>query len=178
MVKRKLWFLIVALFAALMPGGARAKISAAFYSHELDLGLRTDFPHAFIVIKGMTPDGRAVDTNFSFTAKSVSPAILMGSVKGTMEKLKPAYYLKSEKHFEISISAAQYEALTALAAKWQAMPGKSYNLDKRNCIHFVSEAAQALGLNSTVPKALVRKPKAFLAYLKSINLGLGDGGSK
>jgi hypothetical protein len=172
MTKGKLWFLVWAFLAAMVPGPLHAQITVAFYSHELDVGFRTDFPHAFIVVKGMTADGRPVDTNYGFTAKSVSPAILLGSVRGEMETLKPSYYLTSEKQFEMTVSHAQYDALLAVVAKWRAMPGKSYNLDKRNCIHFVSDAAVALGLKSVVPKKLVRKPKSFLQYVKSLNPGL------
>jgi hypothetical protein len=173
MMKGKLWFWILTLLMAFTPGVAQAQLKVAFYSHELDVGLRTDFPHAFIVVQGKTADGRTVDTNYGFTAKSVSPAVLFGAVKGTMETLKPSYYLKSEKQFEIAINDAQYSTLLAAVAKWGAVQGKSYHIDKRNCIHFVSEAAQAIGLKSNVPKALVRKPKGFLLYVKSLNPGLG-----
>lgn len=173
MWKGKFWFWIVALLAAIAPGIAQAQVKVSFYSHELDVGLRTDFPHAFIVVQGKTMDGRMVDTNFGFTAKSVSPAVLFGAVAGTMETLKSSYYLKSEKQFEIIATDAQYDALLALVAKWRAVGGKSYHIDKRNCLHFVSEAAQALGLKSDVPKKLVRKPKSFLHYVKSLNPWLG-----
>lgn len=173
MQKGKLWFLIGALFAVLCPAPVQAEVVVAFYSRELDVGFRTDFPHAFVVVRGKLADGRDIDTNYGFTAKSVSPALLLGSVKGEMETLKPSYYLKSEKQFEVKISDAQYGGLLALVEKWRALPGKSYNLDKRNCIHFVSDVAQTLGLKSEVPKKLVRKPRGFLQYVKSLNPWLG-----
>lgn len=169
MQKGKLWFLFCVLIAALYPAAARADVVVSFYSRELGVGFRTDFPHAFVVVRGQLADGSAIDTNYGFTAKSVSPAILLGSVKGEMETLKPDYYLKSEKQFEVKISDAQYRGLLKLVEKWRALPGKSYNLDKRNCIHFVSEVAQVLGLKSDVPKKLVRKPRGFLHYVKSLN---------
>ena len=66
-----IWLLGLLVFGT--PQLARAEIVVAFYSHDLDVGFKTDFPHAFIVVKGETADGRHVDTNYGFTAKSVFP---------------------------------------------------------------------------------------------------------
>jgi hypothetical protein len=165
----RFWQRLMIMLLMLAPAEARADVVVSFYSHELDVGFRTDFPHAFVVVQGITADGRKVDTNFGFTAKSVSPAVLMGSVYGTMETLPVSYYAKSQKQFAITITDAQYDALLALVAKWRALPGKSYNLDKNNCIHFVGEAAQVLGLKVQIEKKLVRKPKSFLLSLIALN---------
>jgi len=94
-------FLALFLFAlALLPAAASAQITVAFYSHELG----SSFPHAFIVLKG-TPEsgGPPVDVNFGFTAKSVTPAILMGPVYGIVESAKPAYVRHSDRKFEMTI---------------------------------------------------------------------------
>ncbi len=169
MLKCKPWLLVYAVLTALLPSPAWAQVVVSFYSHELDVGFRTDFPHAFIVVKGTTADGRAVDTNYGFTAKSVSPGVLFGSVEGTMETLKTSYYAKSEKQFEIIITDAQYDALLAVVGKWRAQTGKNYNLNKRNCIHFVGDAARAMGMKVIFDQKLIKKPKGFLLYLKSLN---------
>ena len=162
-----IWLLGLLVFGT--PQLARAEIVVAFYSHDLDVGFKTDFPHAFIVVKGETADGRHVDTNYGFTAKSVSPAVLMGSVAGTMETLPVSYYKKSVRQFAVKISDGQYDALLSVVEKWQAVKGKSYNLDKRNCIHFVGDAAQALGLKVILEKKLIKKPVAFMQSLIALN---------
>ena len=42
------------------------------------------------------------------------------------------------------------------------MGGKSYNLNKRNCVHFVMEAAALLGLSVNRNSKFFKKPKSFL----------------
>src|SRR3546814_19176416 len=74
-----------------------------FYSH--DFGDR--FPHAFIVMKGsLDATGEVVDVNYGFTATSVSPAILFGSVKGKVESSKPDYIEKSDRQFDVTVEDA------------------------------------------------------------------------
>jgi hypothetical protein len=161
----RLLFGFMAFLAAMLPGAARADIVVSFYSHELG----SSFPHAFVTVKGATDDGRAVDTNFGFTAKSVTPAVLMGSVAGEIELLKPKYVDSSDRQFAVKVSDAQYRALLGVVEKWRALPGKSYNLDKRNCIHFVGDVAAALGLKVEFPKKLIKKPRSFLLSLIALN---------
>jgi hypothetical protein len=161
----RLWLCVLACLATLLAGPARAEIVVSFYSHELG----STFPHAFVTVKGTTDDGRAVDTNFGFTAKSVTPAVLMGSVAGEIELLKPKYVASSDRQFAVKVSDAQYRALLGVVEKWRTLPGKSYNLDKRNCIHFVGEIAATLGLKVAFPKNLIKKPRSFLLSLIALN---------
>lgn len=151
---------------ALFPHSARAQITVAFYSHELG----SSFPHTFIVLKG-TPQagGVPVDVNFGFTARSVSPAILLGPVSGKIEAAKPAYVRHSNRKFAFAISDQQYHQLMALVEKWRALPGKSYDLNNRNCIHFVGEAAQILGLKVVFEKRLIKRPRSFLENIVRLN---------
>jgi hypothetical protein len=169
MSKGKLFTSLVVFFLALLPALARAEVMVAFYSHDLG----STFPHAFITIEGTTADGRKVDGNFGFTAKSVSPAILMGSVPGKIEVSFPSYVAKSDRQFAVKISDAKYYELIQLVEKWRYLPQKSYNLNKRNCIHFVGEVGQLLGLKIDMKKELLKKPKSFLLYIKSLNPWLG-----
>ncbi len=161
------WLFVVLVIGT--PTPVKAEVVVAFYSHDLDVGFKTDFPHAFIVVKGETADGRNVDTNYGFTAKSVSPALLMGSVSGTMETLPVSYYKKSVRQFAVKISDVQYDALLSVVEKWRLVKGKSYNLDKRNCIHFVGDVAQTLGLKVVLEKKLIKKPVAFMQSLIALN---------
>jgi hypothetical protein len=165
--------LLLTLLLVLLPHPAWAQIRVHFYSHELG----TSFPHAFFVVEGRPQAGGApVDANYGFTAKSVTPAILMGSVAGHVEAAKPDYVRRSDKRFSLSISDAQYAALMNVVSRWKAIPGKSYNLNSRNCIHFVGEAAIALGLNVVFDKALLKKPRSFLEHLVRLNPMLGKSG--
>ena len=159
-------FTITLLALSLLPLSARAQITVAFYSHELG----SSFPHAFIALKGtLQSGGMPVDANFGFTAKSVSPAILMGPVSGVIESAKPGYIRNSDRKFAFTITDEQYFALMALIEKWRLMPGKSYDLNRRNCIHFVGEVAQALGLNVMFDKKLIKKPRSFLENIIRLN---------
>jgi hypothetical protein len=161
----RFWQMIFILFLTAAPGAVRAEVVVSFYSHELG----STFPHAFITVKGTTADGHSVDTNFGFTAKSVSPAILMGSVAGEVELLKTSYVLSSNRQFGVKISDGQYVALLAVVQKWRALPGKSYDLNKRNCIHFVGDIAQSLGLKVVMEKKLIKRPRSFLLSLMALN---------
>jgi hypothetical protein len=166
MVLRRLLVLSVALLAAVLPASVSAQIIVSFYAHELG----TSFPHAFVTVTG-TPEagGAALDTNYGFTAKSVSPSLLFGSVKGEVETLKPSYVASSKKQFSLTVTDQQYAALMAIVEKWRALPGKSYNLNHHNCVHFVGEAAQTLGLKVNYDKSLIKKPRSFLQAILQIN---------
>jgi len=156
--------------AVLLPGPAAAQITVSFYSHELG----NSFPHAFIVLSG-TPEGGgpAVNANFGFTAKSVTPAILMGPVYGVIKSANDGYVRHSDRKFTMAISDRQYAALNALIEKWRTLPGKSYDLNRRNCTHFVGEAAEALGLKVVFDQKLMKKPRSFLESVIRLNPVLG-----
>ena len=154
--------MILALF--LLPTPAAAQVVLSFYSHELG----SSFPHAFVALKGKT-EGRDVDTNYGFTAKTLTPAILMGSVRGVVETSKPSYIASSDRQFSVQLDDRQFKDVLAVVERWRTRPGKSYNLNKSNCIHFVGEVAQAVGLKVVFEKALIKKPRSFLLSLVSLN---------
>ena len=165
---------LIAIFLCglgLLPLPASAQITVAFYSHELG----SSFPHAFIVLQG-TPEagGPPVDANFGFTAKAVSPALLMGPVHGVIETAKPAYVRNSDRKFAMTITDQQHAALIALIEKWKTLPGKSYDLNRRNCIHFVGEAAQILGLKVVFERKLLKRPRSFLENVLRLNPALAN----
>jgi hypothetical protein len=156
---------LISLLMALAPAAARAEIVVSFYSHELS----STFPHAFITVKGTTSDGRVVDTNYGFTAKATTPAILWGSVGGKVELLSASYIKSSDRQFALSVSDAQYAALLVHVEKWRTAKQPSYNLNRASCLHFVGGAAAILGLKVAYPKVLMRKPKSFLLSLLGLN---------
>ena len=148
---------------------AHADVTMTFYSHEFG----SNFPHAFFSVKGtLDGNGQKVDNSYGFTATSVSPAILTGSVKGAVQTPKPKYIAKSNAHFSVRLSDAEYSKVMALVSRWQALPGKSYNLGKRNCVHFIMEAASIVGLKVNRSTKYKKKPRSFLNEVKGLNPGL------
>ena len=158
--------LLIAFLLILSPAQARAEIMATFYSHDFG----DHFPHTFFTLKGtVEATGEAVDTNYGFTAKSTSPAILLGSVTGIIEIKNAKYIEDSNPHFTLRLDDAQYQLLIAHVEKWRNLPGKSYNLNKQNCVHFVMEAAALLGLSVNRKSKLFKKPKSFVLEMMTLN---------
>lgn len=158
--------LLLALLMIFAPAQARAEIIATFYSHDFG----DHFPHSFFTLKGtVEATGEAVDTNYGFTAKSTTPAILWGSVIGIIETKDAKYIADSNAHFTLKLDDTQYNALIAHVEKWRNIPGKSYNLNKQNCVHFVMEAAELLGLTVNRKSKLFKKPKSFVLEMMTLN---------
>ena len=158
--------LFCALFLIFAPASARAEITATFYSHDFG----DHFPHSFITLKGTVEGtGEGVDTNYGFTAKTTSPAILLGSVTGIIETKNAKYIADSNAHFTLKLDDIQYQALIAHVEKWRNLQGKSYNLNKQNCVHFVMEAAALLGLTVNRKSKLFKKPKSFVLEMMKLN---------
>jgi hypothetical protein len=158
--------LFLALLLILCPAQARAEIIATFYSHDFG----DHFPHTFFTLEGtVAATGEVIDTNYGFTAKSTSPAILFGSVTGIIESKDAKYIEDSNAHFTLKLDDRQYQALIAHVEKWRNIPGKSYNLNKQNCVHFVMEAAELLGLSVNRKSKLFKKPKSFVLEMMTLN---------
>jgi len=146
---------------------AWAAVTITFWSHELG----NSFPHAFFTLRGV-PDagGAAVDANYGFTAKTVSPAILMGSVAGRLDISKPFYIAGSDAQFSVALTDAQYAAVLKLIAAWDDKTGDGrYNLNTRNCIHFVKEAARIAGLTDLDQPKLMKRPRSYLKAIAAAN---------
>ncbi len=162
--------ILVAVFAAsfcfLSSNVAHAEVLITFYSHELD----DHFPHAFIKLSGnVESSGESVDTNYGFTARSTTPAILWGPVSGMMETKNAKYVRSSKPHFSLRLTDAEYQKVIAIVAKWRNIPGKSYNLGKRNCVHFTMEVAALLGLSINRQSKFFKKPTSFMQELMRLN---------
>ena len=165
----RLLFLSLLLLCAGLTAPARAEVVVSFYSH--DFGDR--FPHAFIVMKGkLDATGEEIDANYGFTATSVSPAILFGSVKGEVQTSKPDYIAKSDRQFDVTVDDATYARLLAKVAEWRDREQPSYSLNKYNCVHFVMELAEVAGLTVNRKSKLFKKPKSFLIEVKGLNPGV------
>lgn len=157
-------FLIVIGLCLTVP--AHADVTLTFYSHDFG----KNFPHAFFTLKGqVNATGESVDTSYGFTAVRTSPAILMGSVIGAVQTPKPAYITSSNPHFSVRLNDVEYGKVMGLVAKWQAIPGKSYSLNNRNCVHFALETAALLGLTVNRKSKFFKKPRSFMNELLALN---------
>lgn len=162
---------ILALFAATLSSPAAAEVTLSFYSFNGAFGGR--FPHAFVRWEGTLEDGTPVEGNAGFTAKSISPAILLGSVQHTIWVEEPQYVAEANRHFEMIVDDETFARVQAEIAVWRDLPGKAYNLNRRNCVHFVAEMAQLVGLTADDPGEMKKKPKAYLNHLIELNPQLG-----
>ena len=164
--------LSVTLAVLLLFNGARpaqAAVTITFWNRDFG----NYFPHAFFSLRG-TPDrgGDAVDGSYGSTAQSASPALLFGNVKGRVETPKLDYMNGSHARFAMTLTDAQYDAILHLIAAWSEKTGdSSYNLDKRNCVHLVREAARASGLQALDQPKLMKKPSSFLSAVEAGNVG-------
>jgi hypothetical protein len=165
-MKRRLFALTLTFLLFIAPNSARAEVLATFYSHDFG----DHFPHTFVKLKGtVDKTGEAVDTNYGFTAVNTTPAILWGSVKGKIEIKDAKYIENSNAHFTLTLSDEQYAAILAHVETWRNKPQKSYNLNKSNCIHFIMEAAELLGLKVNRESKFFKKPKSFILEIMSLN---------
>ena len=147
-----------------------AAVQISFYSHEFG----SNFPHAFITLEGQDDrTGTRIDANYGFTATHISPAILLGSVRGEVFSREPekerAYIASSDRHFSFTLSEAEYDALLARIQKWRDLKQPSYNLNRQNCVHFVADIAASLGMTADTPKALMKKPRSYTEHLTRTN---------
>jgi hypothetical protein len=159
-------FLAIALILGL-PQAACASVEIAFYSRELG---GNNFPHAFVALHGVVDaTGERVDTSYGFTAHSVTPAILFGSVSGEIVVEGERQMARSTRQFALTLSDETYHAVMAVVDQWRNRPQPSYNLNHRNCVHFVAELARTIGLRVEEEPRLMKRPRSFLLHLLSLN---------
>lgn len=167
-MNRLLRFCLTLLLLIGIAPAANAAVTITFWSHEFG----NSFPHAFFTLRG-TPDagGASVDANYGFTAKTISPAILMGTVAGRLDTARPLYVQGSDAQFSVVLTDAQYASVVALTREWGEEGDHRYNLGKRNCVHFVQEAARRSGVATVDFPALMKKPRSYLKAVAAANVG-------
>lgn len=166
---RGLLLSLVALLGLAAPSAAVAEVEIAFYSKELS----DTFPHAFVVMKGRLDEtGEEIDEAVGFTAKTITPAILLGSVAGHVIPEKASYIAQGDRQFALAVSDAEYRSVREVIERWRTRKQPSYNLNRRNCVHFVAEIAEALGLKVDYTLGLMKKPRSFLLSVRSANQAL------
>jgi len=146
---------------------ANAAVEIGFYARELG---GNNFPHAFFALKGnVDATGERVDTSLGFTAHSVTPAILFGSVRGEVEVEGEGQIARSDRKFAMVLTDAQYQAVMAVVEQWRNAPQPSYNLRRHSCVHFVSAVAAAIGLQVDNSQRLMNRPRSFLERVIELN---------
>ncbi|MEZ5680724.1 MAG: hypothetical protein R3E14_05450 [Erythrobacter sp.] len=153
--------LLLGCLALLSASAAMADVRVSFHSFNGSV-LVGRYPHTFISLDGELSDGTKVHENFGFSAKNISPAILTGPVKHIILVEKEKWITKTNRHFTVTVDDEGYRNLVAEVERWRNAPGKYYDLDKRNCIHFVGAIASLLGATVDYPEKLMRKPRAWL----------------
>jgi len=150
-----------------LPPQVFAAVEIAFYSRELG---GNNFPHAFVALHGTVDStGEVVDTSYGFTAKAVTPALLFGSVSGEVVVEGPEQIARSDRQFGFTLSDEQYRSVMAVVDAWRSRQQPSYNLNRRNCVHFVSEVAAAVGLRVENVRGLMKRPRSFLQHVRGLN---------
>ena len=166
---------LLAILLLIVPAAGHAAVQITFLSKEFG----ASFPHAYVALEGtLDRSGERISGNFGFTAVQVSPAVLLGSVKGEIMSVEPAYMRKSDRHFSLTLSDDEFDRVMATVERWRSLKQPSYNLNRQNCVFFVAEVAAALGMTADTPPALMKKPRSYLEMLSRSNqLWLTDRGA-
>lgn len=156
---------------------ARAAVTITFYSHEFALVARsgnTYFPHGFVLLSGATQDGVPVNANLGFTAQNIFINVLWEKITGEMDPtpLPTGYVDSAQKRFSLTLTDAQYGAVLAVADKWRNAAQPSYDIDEHNCVLFVKDLAQTVGLSVSNDRKFVRDPIGFLGDVATRNAAL------
>lgn len=165
--------LLVLVALACWPACAFASVQVHFHSFNGSMfGGR--YPHTFVVFDGtLDATGERVYENYGFSARHATPAVLMGPVAHMMYTEDERYIRGTNRHFSITVSDATYQRMKDEVIAWRDAPGKFYDLDHRNCIHFVGRIAELGGLRVDYPHDMLRKPRAWLNHIASLNPQLG-----
>lgn len=163
--------ILIALVLA-WPGVASAEVKMHFQSFNGSYFFGR-YPHTYVVLEGTLTNGKVIDENYGFSAKASTAAVLRGPVQQTILIEDAKTIRKSNRHFTVTISDAQYARVNATMRKWRDAPEPYYDLNNRNCIHFVGTLAAIAGLKIAYPSNMMRRPKKWLNYIARLNPQLG-----
>ena len=76
---------------------------------------------------------------------------------------------RSIRQFALTLSDERYRAVLAVVDRWRALAQPSYSLNHRNCVHFVAELAEAVGLRVERIDRLMKRPRSFLLHVRELN---------
>lgn len=145
-----------------------AAVRLGFHTREDGL-----LAHAFVVLRGsLDSTGEAVDYNVGFTPLAISPMVLVGPVKGEVTTNDAQYVRRSREHFYVTLTDEEYFKVLNRVQEWKRKSQPSFDLDHRNCVHFVADIAEVVGLQAALPVELTRKPRVYLAQVRERNQSL------
>jgi hypothetical protein len=171
---RRIALRLLLAMAALLAWAAPAQAEVEVTFHSFNGSMFGRYPHAFVAFDGTLDDtGERIHTNYGFSARTAGPGVLLGPVAHGMYTEKERYIRSTNAHFTITVSDATYRRMMQEVAAWRDAPGKYYDLDTRNCIHFVGRIAELAGLTVDYPHSMLRKPKRWLNHLAQLNPRLG-----
>jgi hypothetical protein len=161
---------LLALIALVWAGPALAAVQIHFHSFNGNV-FWGRYPHTFVVLQGtLDATGERVNENYGFSAREVTPAILSGPVEHMVLAESENNIGKTNRHFSITLSDAQYRRIVREVRRWKTYPGAYYDLETRNCIHFVGRIAQLAGVrNVNYPADMLRRPKTWLNHIARLN---------
>ena len=160
---------LAALLALVTASTAFAEVRVSFHSFNGSMPFGR-FPHAFVSFDGtLDSTGERVKENFGWSARTISPAVLGGPVHGVVLVEKDKWLTKTNRHFTVPLTDAEYRKLRAEVEAFRTHPGKYYSLAERNCIHFVGRMAELLGLKVDYPAEMMRKPRTWLNHIGDLN---------
>ncbi len=167
-------FRLVLALAALAAWAVPAQAEVNVHFHSFNGSMFGRYPHAFVVFEGRLDDtGEVVNENYGFSARTAGPNVLMGPTHHVVISEKARYIRTTNRHFTLTVPDATYRRMKAEVIAWRDAPGRYYDLDSRNCIHFVGRIAELGGLTVDYPRNLLRKPKAWLNHVSQLNPHLG-----
>ncbi|MEM7727800.1 MAG: hypothetical protein AAF311_00840 [Pseudomonadota bacterium] len=114
---------------------------------------------------------KSVD-GYGFSPTGLTPALFLGSVDGHIVVPTARYIRQSEPIFSVPLLPAQYARMDAIRTAWSRGKGSRYNLNDRNCVHFIGEIAQAAGLDVNPDSPNFKKPEAYLREVMALNPGV------
>ena len=158
---------VAILLMALLAAPAQAAVQITFWSKEFG----SSFPHAFVTLEGtLDRSGEKISEDYGFSAKTISPAVLWGKVKGEVSSDHSLSYQEgSNRHFTLTLTDEEYDQVMTAVTRWKTAKQPSYDLDKANCVHFVGEVAASLGMDGAPRKGMMRKPRSFLNAVTEAN---------
>lgn len=161
--------IVSALVLWLAAWPAAAEVVVTLYGHEgaQVRGGWLYFPHAYVRLTGTLDSGEAVDRAVGFTAKHPGPQLLLFPGPGILKEPEPTYLAEGVAYLSVEIPDAVFHDLTRRIDWWGTPEGSRYDLNRRNCIAFVADVAQAVGLKTPSPRTL--SPNGFLKDLVGMN---------
>ena len=164
--------LLLAAIAFAWASGASAEVRLTFHSFNGSI-IAGRYPHTFVSMEGTLDDGTPVKENYGFSAKRTTMAALRGPVPHTILIEKDKWLTRTNRHFTVAVPDETYREVVALMERWRDAPGRYYDLETRNCIHFVGEIGKLAGLTIAYPEDMLRRPKKWLNHITTLNPQLG-----